>query len=56
MDKVRQFFGASDLDFESARLSRAYSVRSTDEAWAPDEPAAVQRRPRGGRMPPRWDS
>lgn len=35
-DRVTEFFGADDIDFESAEFSRAFHVRSPDKKWAYD--------------------
>jgi hypothetical protein len=35
-DKVGEFFGADDIDFESAEFSRAFHVKSSDKRWAYD--------------------
>lgn len=35
-DKVGEFFGANDIDFESAEFSRAFHVKSPDKRWAYD--------------------
>lgn len=35
-DKVGEFFGADDIDFESAEFSRRFCVRSPDRRWAFD--------------------
>jgi hypothetical protein len=35
-DKVTEFFGADDIDFESAEFSRKFFVKSTDKKWAYD--------------------
>lgn len=35
-DKVAEFFGADDIDFESAEFSRRFYVRSPDRKWAYD--------------------
>lgn len=33
-DKVAEFFGADDIDFESAEFSRQFFVKSPDKRWA----------------------
>ena len=33
-DKVGEFFGADDIDFESAEFSRRFFVKSSDKRWA----------------------
>ena len=35
-DKVTQFFGFDDIDFESAEFSRRFYVKSPDKRWAYD--------------------
>lgn len=35
-DKVTEFFGLDDIDFESAEFSRTFHVRSSDKKWAYD--------------------
>jgi len=35
-DKLADFFGAGDIDFESAEFSRAYHVKAPDKRWAYD--------------------
>ena len=35
-DKVSEFFGADDIDFESAEFSREFYVKSPDKRWAYD--------------------
>jgi len=35
-DKVGEFFGADDIDFESAEFSRKFYVKSPDKRWAYD--------------------
>lgn len=35
-DKITEFFGADDIDFESAEFSRKFYVRSVDKKWAYD--------------------
>jgi hypothetical protein len=35
-DKVTEFFGLDDIDFESAEFSRKFFVKSTDKRWAFD--------------------
>ena len=35
-DKVTEFFGLDDIDFESAEFSRKFYVRSPDRRWAYD--------------------
>lgn len=35
-DRVGEFFGADDIDFESAEFSRRFHVRSPDRRWAFD--------------------
>jgi hypothetical protein len=35
-DRVGEFFGADDIDFESAEFSRAFHVKSPDKRWAYD--------------------
>ena len=36
MDRVGEFLGADDIDFESAEFSRAFFVKSADKKWAYD--------------------
>jgi hypothetical protein len=36
MDRVGEFFGAGDIDFESAEFSRTFHVTSSDRKWAFD--------------------
>jgi hypothetical protein len=36
LDKVTQFFGFDDIDFESAEFSRNFYVKSPDRRWAYD--------------------
>lgn len=36
LDKVAGFFGAEDINFESAEFSRAFYVKSADRKWAYD--------------------
>lgn len=36
MDKVGEFLGAGDIDFESAEFSRTFHVKSSDRKWAYD--------------------
>jgi hypothetical protein len=36
MDKVTEFFGYDDIDFESAEFSRKFYVQSPDRKWAYD--------------------
>ncbi len=36
LDKVGEFFGADDIDFESAEFSRKFYVKSNDRRWAYD--------------------
>jgi len=36
LDKVGEFFGLDDIDFESAEFSRAFHVKSPDRRWAFD--------------------
>lgn len=36
LDKVGEFFGADDIDFESAEFSRKFYVKSNDRKWAYD--------------------
>jgi len=36
LDKVTEFFGYDDIDFESAEFSRKFYVRSPDKRWAYD--------------------
>ena len=36
LDKVGEFFGADDIDFESAEFSRKFYVKSSDRKWAYD--------------------
>jgi hypothetical protein len=44
LDKIGEFFGGGDIDFESAEFSRAYHVTCADRRWAYDmlHPAAIQ--------------
>jgi hypothetical protein len=35
-DKLTEFFGFDDIDFESAEFSRKFYVKSTDKKWAYD--------------------
>ena len=35
-DRVTEFFGLDDIDFESAEFSRAFHVKSPDKRWAYD--------------------
>ncbi len=35
-DRVSEFFGADDIDFESAEFSRAFYVKSPNKRWAYD--------------------
>jgi len=35
-DRVAEFFGADDIDFESSEFSRAFFVKSPDKRWAYD--------------------
>jgi len=35
-DRVTEFFGIDDIDFESAEFSRAFHVKSADKRWAYD--------------------
>ena len=35
-DKVTEFFGIDDIDFESAEFSRAFYVKAPDKRWAYD--------------------
>ena len=35
-DKVTEFFGYADIDFESAEFSRSFFVKSLDKKWAFD--------------------
>jgi hypothetical protein len=35
-DKVTEFFGADDIDFESAEFSRKFFVKAPDKRWAYD--------------------
>ena len=35
-DKVSEFFGVDDIDFESAAFSRAFHVKGPDKRWAYD--------------------
>jgi len=35
-DKIGEFFGADDIDFESAEFSRNFCVRAPDKRWAYD--------------------
>jgi hypothetical protein len=43
-DKITEFFGYDDIDFESAEFSRAFYVKSPDRRWAFDvlHPRAMQ--------------
>ncbi len=36
LDKVGEFLGADDIDFESAEFSRTFYVKSSDKKWAYD--------------------
>ena len=36
LDKLGEFFGADDIDFESAEFSRKFYVKSNDRKWAYD--------------------
>ena len=36
LDKLTEFFGADDIDFESDRFSREFHVKSPDKKWAFD--------------------
>ncbi len=36
LDKVGEFFGADDIDFESAEFSRKFFVKAQDKKWAYD--------------------
>ena len=36
LDKITEFFGADDIDFESAEFSRKFFVTSPDKKWAYD--------------------
>jgi hypothetical protein len=36
LDRVGEFFGADDIDFESAEFSRKFYVKSSDRKWAFD--------------------
>jgi hypothetical protein len=36
LDKIGEFFGADDIDFESAEFSRRFNVKSPDRRWAFD--------------------
>jgi hypothetical protein len=36
LDKVGEFFGADDIDFESAEFSKKFFVKSPDRKWAYD--------------------
>ncbi len=36
LDRVGEFFGADDIDFESAEFSRKFYVKSNDRRWAYD--------------------
>jgi len=36
LDRVGEFFGADDIDFESAEFSRKFYVKSNDRKWAYD--------------------
>jgi len=35
-DRMTEFFGLDDIDFESAEFSRAFHVKSSDKRWAYD--------------------
>jgi len=35
-DRVTEFFGVDDIDFESAEFSRAFHVKASDKRWAYD--------------------
>ncbi len=35
-DKIGEFFGADDIDFESAEFSQKYHVKATEKKWAYD--------------------
>ena len=35
-DRIAEFFGADDIDFESAEFSRKFFVKSPDKKWASD--------------------
>ena len=35
-DKIGEFFGFDDIDFESAEFSRSFYVKSPDKKWAYD--------------------
>jgi len=35
-DRVAEFFGADDIDFESSEFSRAFHVKGSDKKWAFD--------------------
>ncbi len=43
-DRVKEFFGAGDIDFESAEFSRRFYVHSPDRRWAYDvlHPRAIE--------------
>ena len=36
LDRVTEFFGLDDIDFESAEFSRSFHVKSKDKRWAYD--------------------
>lgn len=36
LDKIGEFFGADDIDFESAEFSRQFFVKAPDKRWAYD--------------------
>jgi hypothetical protein len=36
LDKITEFFGVDDIDFESDRFSREFHVKSPDKKWAYD--------------------
>jgi hypothetical protein len=36
LDRVTEFFGIDDIDFESAEFSRAFHVKAADKRWAYD--------------------
>jgi hypothetical protein len=36
LDKLTEFFGADDIDFESDQFSREFHVKSSDKKWAYD--------------------
>jgi hypothetical protein len=36
LDRVGEFFGADDIDFESSEFSRRFFVKSSDRKWAYD--------------------